>query len=114
MVEIGPFGVNPDGKTLYTREHAWTQGRLSVILLFSMPIVFLSTFVPMYSSSYESFREMRNSRNDLMAERPLKSRKWSRENRMILASECRLFCLLALFRPEKHFLKSLFLFLGVW
>ncbi|KAH7857734.1 hypothetical protein Vadar_015980 [Vaccinium darrowii] len=25
MVEIGPFGVNPDGKTLYTREHAWTQ-----------------------------------------------------------------------------------------
>ncbi|KAH7865573.1 hypothetical protein Vadar_008455 [Vaccinium darrowii] len=26
MVDIGPFGVNRDGKTLYTREHAWTQG----------------------------------------------------------------------------------------
>ncbi|KAF7127964.1 hypothetical protein RHSIM_Rhsim11G0168300 [Rhododendron simsii] len=25
MVEIGPFGVNPDGITLYAREHTWTE-----------------------------------------------------------------------------------------
>ncbi|KAI8532854.1 hypothetical protein RHMOL_Rhmol11G0247000 [Rhododendron molle] len=25
MVEIGPFGVKPDGKTLYTRKHAWNK-----------------------------------------------------------------------------------------
>ena len=26
MTEIGPFGVNPDGKTLYRRKHAWNKG----------------------------------------------------------------------------------------
>ncbi|KAL2512164.1 Serine carboxypeptidase-like 40 [Abeliophyllum distichum] len=25
MVEVGPFGVNPDGKTLYSREFAWNR-----------------------------------------------------------------------------------------
>ncbi|CAL5377309.1 unnamed protein product [Camellia sinensis] len=25
MTEIGPFGVNPDGKMLYTRTHAWNK-----------------------------------------------------------------------------------------
>jgi len=25
MVEIGPFGVKPDGKTLYSRKHAWNK-----------------------------------------------------------------------------------------
>ncbi|PSS29359.1 Serine carboxypeptidase-like [Actinidia chinensis var. chinensis] len=25
MTEIGPFGVNPDGKTLYRRKHAWNK-----------------------------------------------------------------------------------------
>ncbi|PSS26091.1 Serine carboxypeptidase-like [Actinidia chinensis var. chinensis] len=25
MVEIGPFGVKPDGKTLYSRRHAWNR-----------------------------------------------------------------------------------------
>ncbi|GFY89985.1 serine carboxypeptidase-like 29 [Actinidia rufa] len=25
MVEIGPFGVKPDGKTLYSRRHAWNK-----------------------------------------------------------------------------------------
>lgn len=54
MVEIGPFGVKPDGKTLYTRKHAWNKGGLSVKLLSFMPIIFLSLSVPMYSSSYES------------------------------------------------------------
>lgn len=28
LTEIGPFGVNPDGQTLYTREFAWNKGWL--------------------------------------------------------------------------------------
>lgn len=26
FTEIGPFGVKPDGQTLYAREYAWNQG----------------------------------------------------------------------------------------
>lgn len=29
LLELGPFGVNPDGKTLYSRTFAWNKGTLS-------------------------------------------------------------------------------------
>ncbi|KAI8554442.1 hypothetical protein RHMOL_Rhmol05G0099200 [Rhododendron molle] len=35
MVEIGPFGVNPDGKSLYSRRHAWN--RVANVLFLESP-----------------------------------------------------------------------------
>lgn len=30
MMELGPFGVNPDGKSLYARKYAWNRGILKI------------------------------------------------------------------------------------
>lgn len=30
MVENGPFGVKPDGKTLYSRRFAWNKGLVTI------------------------------------------------------------------------------------
>jgi len=27
MLELGPFGVNSNGKTLYPRRHSWNRGQ---------------------------------------------------------------------------------------
>ncbi|CAI9104370.1 OLC1v1003027C1 [Oldenlandia corymbosa var. corymbosa] len=32
MIELGPFGVNPDGKTLYLREYAWNRAANTLFL----------------------------------------------------------------------------------